>query len=197
MFNQTIKSIFFNIWPSILIVVVITTSLRLAYIKLNNIKVEWYREIIKLLFIIYVVSLFYTVTFQDVAWSTSNFIPFREIFRYEFLSKKFIKNIVGNLIMFLPYGLFITYFLKTKNIKIILVLTLIVSFTIETTQLFIGRVFDIDDVLLNVIGSLLGFYLYNLESKLPSSLKNKAFYNIIITVGITILFILLIMILGG
>ena len=87
--------------------------------------------------------LFHIVTFQDVTWSTSNFTPFKEIFRYTFGSRAFYKNVVGNMIMFMPYG-FVSYFISLKP-YLILLLSLIVSITIETTQL-IGRVFDIDDI---------------------------------------------------
>ena len=31
------------------------------------------------------------VTFQDVSWSTSNFTPFKEIFRYEIGDRLFYK----------------------------------------------------------------------------------------------------------
>ena len=34
--------------------------------------------------------------------------------------------------------------------------------TVETTQLLIGRVFDIDDIILNVIGAMLGYLVYRL-----------------------------------
>ena len=62
--------------------------------------------------------------------------------------------------MFVPYGFFVSYFLKEKRTLIILILTLIVSATIEYTQLKIGRVFDIDDILLNLIGGMLGSFVY-------------------------------------
>ena len=39
-------------------------------------------------------------------------------------------------------------------------MTLIASLTIETVQYYIGRVFDIDDIILNLIGGILGFLVY-------------------------------------
>ena len=41
-----------------------------------------------------------------------------------------------------------------------MILTVIVSLTIETVQYYIGRVFDIDDIILNLIGGIAGFLLY-------------------------------------
>ena len=106
MFDVTIKNILANIWPMILIITVILSSLRIAYLFKNKEKFVLYQEILKLGFVIYVISLFYVVTFQDVSWSTSNFVPFKEMFRYKLFSNMFFKNVVGNLIMFMPFGYF-------------------------------------------------------------------------------------------
>lgn len=94
--------------------------------------------------------------------------------------------------MFIPYGLFVSYVLKLKDIKIILLLTTITSATIEFTQLLIGRVFDVDDIILNIIGGIVGFILYRLlekiESILPNSLKNNTVYNIFVILILIIMF---------
>ena len=37
---------------------------------------------------------------------------------------------------------------------------MLVSISIETTQLLIGRIFDIDDIILNIIGGMLGYLIY-------------------------------------
>lgn len=191
MLAPTIKSIMDSVWPMLFIVVTITLSLRIAYLIINKTQFELYRELLMLLFIMYIVCLFYAVTFQDVSWSTSNYIPFKEVFRYRFGSRLFFKNVVGNLIMFLPYGFFASYFLNIKKGKITLFLSLIASISIEFTQLMIGRVFDVDDIILNLLGGMMGFYIYkfmvSIKEKLPSFLKNKILYNIIILIVIALL----------
>lgn len=200
MFNTEVKNILGNIWPMILIITVILASYRLVYIIWKKEQFIFYDEIIRLGFIIYIMCLFYVVTFQDVSWSTSNFTPFKEIFRYQLFSASFIKNVIGNLMMFLPYGFFISYFLKLDKKRIIFFLSLIVSFTIEITQLIIGRVFDVDDILLNVIGGLLGYFVYricfNIKDKLPNVLKNTIFYNIITTCVVCLIVYYLFNVLG-
>ena len=62
--------------------------------------------------------------------------------------------------MFIPYGFFVSYFLNFKKTKSMTLMALLVSVSIEITQLVIGRVFDIDDIFLNTIGGILGFYMY-------------------------------------
>lgn len=184
MFRTTINLILNEVWPMLLIITVIVSSIRITYIIMNKKKFVLYKELIYLSALLYVLSLFYTVTFQDVSWSTSNFIPFKEMFRYEFGSKIFFKNILGNMIMFVPFGLFTSYVLKNKKIVPIVILSIIASATIETTQLVIGRVFDVDDIMLNIVGAIVGFIIYilsfKINNKLPSCLKKEWVYNIVL-----------------
>lgn len=173
MFTETIINVFNAVWPMLLIFCIVLISLRLVEIIKYKKKFIWYREIITLSFCIYIIFLFHIVTFQDVSWSTANFIPFKEIFRYVLGSEMFFKNVIGNMIMFMPYGFFVAFYLDLKKPYIVLLLTLIVSITIETTQLIIGRVFDVDDVFLNILGSYLGFILYILVKKAIIIIKGR------------------------
>ena len=186
MFNETFIQIFNNVWPMCLIALTIVISLRVTYLLMYKTNFTLYKELLGLLFIIYVMCLFYVVTFQDVSWSKSNFIPFREIFRYNFGSRAFIKNIMGNLIMFIPFGFFASYYLKPRKIKPIFLLSVLLSTVIETTQSVIGRVFDVDDIILNIIGGSVGYLVYSnihwLEGRLPSFLKKDWVYNIIMVI---------------
>lgn len=184
--REIVINIFKNSWPMILIFTTILSTIRITYLVKNKKKFIFYKEILTLSFVVYILCLFYVVTFQDVSWSTSNFIPFKEMFRYQIGSTLFYRNVIGNMIMFMPYGFFISYFLKLVKPWSALGLTVVASTTIEFTQLAIGRVFDIDDIFLNIIGGLLGFACYKLvfqvNEKLPTILKNQIFYNIIIVI---------------
>ena len=44
---------------------------------------------------------------------------------------------------------------------------------------------DVDDIFLNIIGGLFGYFIYrllhNFKEKLPNFLKNNMFYNILVT----------------
>lgn len=196
MIRHTILNIALKVWPTIFLSIVILVSTRLVYLLKNNKKIILYKELLTLLFVIYVLCLFYIVTFQDVSFNNSNFVLFREMFRYDFGSRLFIKNVIGNVILFLPYGFFMTYYLKLDRLKSILGLSLLISLTIESTQLMIGRVFDIDDIVLNVIGGIVGFYIYKLMEKinvrLPLVLKKPIIYNIIMVFLLTLFLVYLI-----
>lgn len=198
--RQAIIEIFHDIWPMLFIFSVILISIRLTYLYVKKQKIIIYKELFNLFFILYILCLFHIVTFQDVNWSSSNFSPFKEIFRYQFGTRLFFKNVIGNIILFLPYGYFITRFIDSKKPIIVLLLIFISSLSIEITQFLIGRVFDIDDIILNIIGGLFGYLLYllidKIGQKLPKFLKTEWFYNIIFLVLIIICGIYLVNIIG-
>lgn len=191
MLFNSLRKIILDVWPSLIICLIIITSLRITYLIKYKVKVVFYKEILMLGFIMYVITLFEVVTFQDVSWSSSNFIPFKEMLRYEFGTKLFFKNVIGNMIMFIPFGFFTSYFLKLKKFYSIFFLTLLTSITIETTQLLIGRVFDIDDIFLNIIGGLVGYFIFKIIYKFKF-LKKEIIYNIIISVAIILIILYLV-----
>lgn len=130
--SNTIQGVVSLTWPMIIISIIIIVSFRLAYLFKNKEKLVLYKELLMLSFIIYILCLFQVVTFQDdVSFSTNNFIPLKEIFRYNIGSRLFFKNVLGNMVMFLPFGFFISYYLKSENAKLTLFLTLIASVSIE------------------------------------------------------------------
>lgn len=185
MLQHTMHNIIDAIWPLIIIVIVVLASFRIMDILINKKNFILYKDLMTVLFIIYIISLFYIVTFQDVNYGSSNFVPFKEINRYTFLSNLFIKNVMGNVLLFIPFGFFTAYFLNTKKIFPPIILTIITSITIETVQLKIGRVFDIDDIILNVLGGIFGFILFILFSYIkkiiPKYLKKEWLINIILS----------------
>lgn len=198
MIGTTIINIFQNVWPMILIFTTIVISMRITYIIRNHPKVYLYKDLMVLGFVIYILCLFHVVTFQDVSWSTSNFIPFKEMFRYEFGTGLFFKNVLGNMIMFLPFGFFVSYFLNLDKIRYVFILSLVSSLSIETTQMVIGRVFDVDDIMLNIIVGIFGYFIYRILFKikehLPAMLKKPVFYNIIMVTVLILIFIYIYMI---
>lgn len=191
--KNMVVGLFPDVWPVVIIITVIACSLRVAYLIKHRDGFCFYKELFMLIFILYVVCLFEVVTLQDDNYGLSNFIPFKEIFRYEIGSRLFIKNIIGNILLFLPYGYFASDYLRSKKMFLPCFLTLIVSITIEVVQLNIGRTFDVDDVILNTVGGMFGFLLYrlieNIKNKLPRFFKTEGFMNFFVIL-ILILFII-------
>ncbi len=108
---------------------------------------------------------------------SSNFVPFKTISTY--IQALFdrsmnidipIKNLVGNLFMFLPMGIYLPFFIvKMNKVGIFTISIVILLFFIEAIQLVTRRgSFDIDDFILNTFGALIGFAIWksNLVQKL-------------------------------
>ena len=189
--SSTIQGIIDVTLPMVLITVVVAVLLRLTYLIKNKMHITLYKELFMLTFIIYILCLFQVVTIQDtVSWSSNNFIPFKEILRYDFGSHLFMRNVIGNVLLFIPFGYFVSYILDNKKIYLPLLITFITSLTIEFVQLSIGRVFDVDDVILNLIGGSIGFLIYyiftSIWDRLPKIFKNEIVLDILSVILLSI-----------
>lgn len=188
------KQSFINIWPLIVIVTVTYVSVRFFYILYHKNSAKFYREFWMFIAIIYMLLLYQLVTNVDAnAASGYNIIPFKEILRYDIHSKLFLYNVLGNIALFLPFGFIVSAYIKSKKIWPNLVIAIIVSSTTEFVQLNIGRSFDIDDIILNTVGCMIGSLLYvgarAVYRRLPKPLRADWLHNllcIIITVALIV-----------
>lgn len=109
------------------------------------------------------------------AWGV-NLVPFRTIRNYikysGFLHTMI--NIFGNIIIFVPFGILLAeIFPKTRNILKILAITFATSFFVEFIQFFIGRSVDIDDLILNLLGSVIGYFIWKKILRFKFAKKNR------------------------
>ena len=171
-------------WPTLVIVMAIILILKVTYyFKGDKRTFCLHEDIMDLLFLLYLIMLFQLVTSQDLAGGGTNLSPFKEIFRYEVGSSLFYRQVVGNIAMFVPLGYFASRYCKIKDFLTIFLVTLLSSGVIETVQYFIGRCFDIDDIILNIVGGVFGFLLYialsAINKHLPKVLQKDWFYNLL------------------
>lgn len=131
------------------------------------------RAISWVLFIVYLVMMVYFLFFSEMLGRTPsdtyhyNLKPFTEIQRYIIYYRRLgnfyvILNLIGNVICFMPLG-FVLPILSNKNRNIFKVtfICLLCSATVEFTQLIskLGSC-DIDDVILNTLGGILGYLCF-------------------------------------
>ena len=180
-------------WPTIVIFICVLIMMRVVILLKGGRKnFCLHEELMKLLFIMYLLVLFQLVTSQDIAIAggSSNFTPFREILRYDYGTSLFYSQVICNILLFIPFGYFVSRYCKIKTAFTIGTMTIITSCVIECVQHFIGRCFDVDDIILNTVGGILGFGIYKLfkviKRKLPKCLKTDLVYNIL-----SIIFIIL------
>ncbi|MFS8601186.1 VanZ family protein [Priestia megaterium] len=99
----------------------------------------------------------------------SNFIPFYTMGDLLFHSsfREFVINNIGNIILFMPFGFFLPLvFNNLGSWKKVCLVGMLLSMTIECIQLFLpNRWTDIDDVILNTIGTGIGYCLFKLISR--------------------------------
>ena len=194
--SKSFKEVLSDTWPMIVLTCTVLIVIRLTYLIKNKQKFIIGNEMMMLTFIVYILCLFQVVTSQDVsAVHGVNVTLFKELTRYQIGSRLFFRNIVGNILMFIPFGFFTSYYLKLEKKRIIFYITLVVSIVIELIQLKIGRAFDVDDIILNMVGSLLGYFMYRMMDKIFGDLSDTikgAFIVIGILTGIVILTIIII-----
>ena len=133
------------------------------------------RVISWILFCIYLVMLDYYLFFSEQLGRVPkdsyqyNLKPFAEINRYLKYADKLgyfsvILNLVGNVICFMPFGFVIPVLaVRYRGLGKMLLLSFLASLLVETIQLFskLGS-FDVDDILLNTLGGVLGYLLFRL-----------------------------------
>jgi glycopeptide antibiotics resistance protein len=99
----------------------------------------------------------------------SNFVPLKTIWGYvQGITKHTmnldipIKNIFGNLLMFLPMGLYLPCLFKEfRSFGHLFLGILILLISVEVLQMLLRRgSFDIDDLILNITGAMIGFVIW-------------------------------------
>jgi glycopeptide antibiotics resistance protein len=98
-------------------------------------------------------------TFHSIKLALTNNFGAPHKFHYRYIT---IRNIIGNIFLFLPFGLLAPMlFYKIRSIKKVFFSAAVISVCVETIQfVLVVGVADIDDVLLNILGALIGFYLF-------------------------------------
>ncbi len=183
MINNTFLEVIKNIWPMLTIFLVVIIVVRIFKLRNSTAEFCFYKEIFNLLFIIYILLLFELVTNTEIGGSGVNLVPFTEILRHSLTSEAFFRNVLCNIIIFIPFGYFVSSYVKAKKISTIFIITLITSLTIELVQLKIGRAFDVDDIILNVSGGVLGFLIFialsAIKKHLPGLFQKDFIYNLL------------------
>ena len=200
MFLNTIKNVLNSNWPVLVIFIVTMVSMRFFYLRTHREKVCFYKEFFGILSIVYIFLLFQLLTKVELNTNSGyNLVPFTEIFRYKFGSSLFMYNVVGNILAFVIFGLIVSSYIKPKTCLAPFLTSLVVSTTVEFVQLNIGRSFDVDDIILNVLGGIIGYLLYigltAIHNHLPKVLQKEVIINIFcfIILIIMVLYVLKVM----
>lgn len=104
------------------------------------------------------------LNFSGYATGEPNFVPFTTILPYlsgERGQMIALFNIGGNIALFIPFGFLLPFVFQTITWRTSLALAVGVPLVIEITQaVFRIGIFDIDDVILNGLGVMLGYVAF-------------------------------------
>lgn len=137
-------------------------------------------------FIIYLIALVYFLFFCEQMgrvpsdeWKY-NLLPLREIKRYvvywhEIGIRNVMINLLGNVVCFVPFGFVLPIISRSqrKGYKIFL-LSVLSSLLVELIQLVskVGTC-DIDDILLNTLGGMIGYLMFYISHRLTRYLSGE------------------------
>ncbi len=111
--------------------------------------------------IIYAAFLFMPIEFQLGNHFSCNLIPLHFLIEEDSM-RLFVTEKVPNIMLFIPLGLFLPLVFKSmRSGKKTMLCALALTCCIEFIQFFIGRSADIDDVITNFLGALIGYALYS------------------------------------
>lgn len=134
------------------------------------------RLVAGILFLLYFCVLFYFLFFSEEMGRTFsertyhyNLVPLKEIRRFLHywrtlgITAVFL-NLAGNILAFMPFGSFLPMFsARCKKWRFTVLYSFELSLLVELLQLvFKVGSFDVDDLLLNTIGGMLGYLVYQM-----------------------------------
>lgn len=127
----------------------------------------------KVMFVLYIFFLLYFLIFSDWYGRTGisaeyryNLVLLKEIkrfieYREDLGAFAVFTNLFGNILIFVPYGFFISMASSARGFFMTLFYSFGLSLCVEVFQLLtkVGS-FDVDDLLLNTIGGVLGYIFF-------------------------------------
>lgn len=157
--------------------------------RINPNQVTFALVAIYLIALYWIIVLKFNITaYHDRIEGSVNWIPFREAVLYQ--SKMDMNEILLNIFIFVPLGLFVGILLEKWSLGKKLVFFFSISFLLEVSQ-FILQVgaFDITDLINNSMGGLLGLMIFRgLESGLRNRQKAQKIINFLALVGTVVVF---------
>lgn len=180
--SGTVLAYFLQAVPIACAVGVVFIVARILFLKAKNRKIIFAEETIKTLFACYVTGLLSLVVLPVNFWlkvydgiffgwwgelgsffslGEFNLVPaIVKIMKGELMLGSWVKEmLVGNILMFVPFGFFLPFITKKASPKNIFLTSAAVPLAVEVFQLVLGRSFDVDDLICNFVGIMGGYFV--------------------------------------
>ena len=189
----TVLAYFLQALPIACVVGMVFIIARILFFKAKNRKIIFVEETIKTLFACYITGLLSLVVLPVNFWlkvydgiffgwwgelgsffslGEFNLVPaIVKIMKGELVLGSWVKEmLVGNILMFVPFGFFLPFITKKVSQKNIFLIAAVVPLVVEVFQLLLGRSFDVDDLICNFVGIIAGYF----SAFALKSIKNRA-----------------------
>ena len=169
----------YGMLPYMATIVPFHVFIRLIVLNLRGLRINWRHEIALFLFVMFAVGLASQTVFPGIVITRNGMdfdmsgqhntalIPFRffcylykDLFEYH-VTDSLLIDYLGNIVMFIPIGFFIPLLWRSSD-EATVTAGFLTSLSIEIIQLFLPRWTDIDDIILNTVGTTLGLLLYKM-----------------------------------
>ena len=179
-----------NMLPYMLVSIPVYAIARTVYIKSRKLPFNKCREAALLVFVSFLTGLASQTVIPKFEFGvngfgivqsgvhTTNLIPFKvfvqtynDVFVHGNINY-FLINFLGNIVIFMPIGFFVALLWKVSG-KRVVATGFLISLFIELSQLFLARGTDVDDLILNTTGTILGLLIYKAFSKAFSTFSAK------------------------
>ena len=179
--SGSVLSLFLQVIPITLLVGVIYAVYRCVRIKNHGNTVSWGTEIMRWLFVCYLTGLINLILVPANLWmfiwanvfvgySHSEIVFFSGDFNLVptviklitgelTIGRWVLKMLVYNFLMFVPFGFFLPFVSEKNNNRSIWKVAVIVPILVEVIQPVVGRSFDVDDLILNFAGIIVGYFV--------------------------------------
>lgn len=179
--SSSVLGYFLQVVPITAVVALVYCLCRLCQLKKRGEKPSLGTELLHLIFVCYVTGLFNLIVMPANFWLSMmdgiafgwweeilpvfsigevNLIPSILLYlRGELTIGSWVKHmLLGNIAMFLPMGFLLPFVTKKVSVKIIWKIAILVPLAMELLQLVFGRSLDVDDLICNFAGILIGFF---------------------------------------
>lgn len=194
--SGSILGYFLQVLPIACLTGVIYLAIRSYLLKKRKSQIEWLPEILRFIFVCYLTGLISLIVLPANFWlffydgiflgwwdemgqifqlGEINLVP--SVIKWlngELSIGSWVKTmLIGNVAMFVPFGFFLPFVTKTKSCKKTVLSSIAVPICFETLQLFFGRSFDVDDLICNLIGIIVGAVIAFVVSKAKLTANGK------------------------
>lgn len=172
-------------------IVSLPIALVLAFVfDKEKIKRKWFWLILYVLYLNAMLIIIGVPDFNYITWQpTINFIPFQDFCMSN------IRGMLLNIVMLVPFGFFLPmYFARYQKWYRTLIAGITTSLLIEIIQLYTFRASDIDDLLMNTLGTVIGFLIAKLflRHRKNDHKEDKDWLKLIVINGVVLFVIMFI-----